>query len=313
MPSKRSRLVVTTFKIRRLISHVLKGNSPDLSPNGIEALRRKTEKTARMFGKLPKGMIIHPNPLEKIYAEWISLPESPDGKAILYFHGGGYVIGSPQSHRIHVSKIVSGTGIRAFLFDYRLAPEHPFPAALDDALKVYDHLLSIGLKPSDIVFMGDSAGGGLCLATLGTLKDAGKPLPSGAVALSPWTDLTCSAQSLKTNLKKDPMTWEGSCLVFSEYYCGGHDPVNPKISPLFDDLDGLPPLMIFAGEDEVMRDDAIRYAEKATQSGTEVSLTVGAGMFHCYPVMSPLFPEAKKAMGEICGFIRRRLDMKRET
>lgn len=310
MPSKRSQLVVNAFKIRRLVSRSLKGKKPDLSPSGIVALRRKTEKMSRIFGRLPREIIIKPDPLKNLYGEWISVTDSPPGKAILYFHGGGYVIGSPPSHRIHVSKVVRGTCIRAFVFDYRLAPEHPFPAALDDALETYNNLLKNELDPSDILFMGDSAGGGLCLATLWALKDIGKPLPAGAVALSPWVDLTCSAPSLVTNFKKDPMTWEGSCPIFSKYYCGGHDPTDPKVSPLFGDLGGFPPLLIFAGEDEVLRDDAIRFAEKAERSGTKVILRVEAGMFHCYPVMSPLFPEAKEAMGEICAFIRERLDVR---
>lgn len=286
----------------------MKGRQPDLSPDGIILLRRKTERMSSLFGKLPNEIIVHPDPVDNIYAEWVSTTASPEEKAILYFHGGGYVIGSPPSHRVHVSKAVRGSGFKAFVFDYRLAPEHPFPAALEDALGAYGHLIHLGYKPGNLVFMGDSAGAGLLLSTLLALKNKGEPLPAGAIALSPWTDLRCTAPSLTSNFARDPMTWEGSCDIFSRYYCGDQDPANPWISPLYGDLDHLSPLLIFAGNDEVLRDDAIRFADKAREAGTDVTLRVGTGMFHCYPVMSPLFPEAKEAMEEICRFIAEKLN-----
>jgi len=286
----------------------MKGRQPDLSPEGIILLRSKTEKMSSLFGKLPKEIVIHPEPVNDMYAEWVSTTASPKKKAILYFHGGGYVIGSPPSHRVHVSKAVKGSGFNAYVFDYRLAPEHPFPAALEDALCANDHLINLGYNPGNLVFMGDSAGAGLLLATLLALKDKGEPLPAGTIALSPWTDLNCTAPSLISNINRDPMTWEGSCKIFSRYYCGDQDPENPWVSPLYGNLDRLPPLLIFAGNDEVLRDDAIRFAEKAREAGTEVTLRVGMGMFHCYPVMSPLFPEAKEAMQEICDFIAEKLN-----
>lgn len=223
-------------------------------------------------------------------------------KVILFFHGGGYVSGSCSDHRVHVSKFVRGAGVGALLFEYRLAPEHPFPAALDDALEVYQWLLEQGILPHNIVFAGVSAGGGLCLATLLALKKRSIPLPAAAVVLSPWTDLRCSGKSYHRNAKKC-LSPQGSWTAFSSFYAGGHDPGLPLISPLYGDLHDLPPLLIFTGENEILYDDAVSFASKAQECGVKVTLRVGKGLFHCYPVCAPLFPEATRALDEICTFI----------
>jgi acetyl esterase/lipase len=223
---------------------------------------------------------------------------------MLYAHGGGYVIGSARGHRPHVAKFVKGSGTSALVVDYRLAPEHPFPAALEDTLAAYRFLLAQGMSSSNIVLAGDSAGGGLCLATLLALRDKDLPLPAAAAVLSPWTDLKCTGASLEANRHVDTLTWLESWTVFSKYYVGDNDPENPWISPLYGDLHALPPILIYVGADELLLDDSTRFAEKATEAGVDVTLRIGEGMFHCYPVCSPLFPEAKEAMQEICSFIR---------
>jgi epsilon-lactone hydrolase len=214
------------------------------------------------------------------------------------------VVGSCPAHRSIVAKFVKGSDLGALLFGYRLAPEHPFPAALDDAVAAYRWLLAQEVSPSQIVFVGDSAGGGLALATLIALRDQNLPLPAAAVALSPWTDLKCSGESYRTKLKVDPATWPGSWEVFSKYYAKDQDPGLPWISPLYGDLTGLPPILIYVGTDEILLSDSTRFAEKAQAHGVDVTLKVGEGMFHCFPVCAPLFREATQAMAEIAIFIK---------
>jgi acetyl esterase/lipase len=201
-----------------------------------------------------------------------------------------------------VSKFVKGSGRGALLFEYRLAPEEPYPAALEDSLKAYKWLLDQNINPKNIVFVGDSAGGGLCLAALLAIRDRGVTLPAAAVAYSPVTDLKCMGESHKTKVKVC-LSPEGMAEAIAKHYAGEEDPGLPYISPLNGDLRGLPPLLLFAGEDETLYDDAVRFTEKARQAGTTVTLRIGKGLFHCYPAMAPLFPEASKAMEEICRFI----------
>lgn len=303
MPSFKSRLFIFAMKNSHLLRFQLKRRNTVDENTSIPKLRTDTEKSAKMLGKLPKEIEVSPVKIDNVYAEWIRSNDAAKNKAILYFHGGGYVIGSCVAHRAVVAKFVQGSGINALVFDYRLAPEHPFPAALDDSLTAYNHLLKEGYSASDIVFVGDSAGGGLCLATLLAIKDKGLPLPAAAVALSPWTDLTNSGESLITNAEVDALTWKDSWNVFSRYYAGDNDSKLPYISPLFGDLNELPPMLIYIGGDELLRDDSTRFAQKAKDAGVDVTLKIGEGMFHCYPACSPLFPEAKQAMEHICDFI----------
>jgi monoterpene epsilon-lactone hydrolase len=304
MPSLQSRLFLFVLRHRHLLRFQLKRRATIDWNTSIPQLRQEAEKSSKLFGKLPKGIEVSPITIDGLSAEWIIPSRATKDKVILYFHGGGYVMGSCQAHRSIVAKFVKGSEVGALLFDYRLAPEHPFPAALEDSVTAYRWLLIKGVSPSHIVFVGDSAGGGLCLATLIALRDKGIPLPAAAVALSPWTDLKCTGESYRTKVKVDPLTWPESWTVFSKYYAGDNDPCNPWISPYYGDLHGLPPILIYVGEDEVLLDDSTRFAEKAKDAGVDVTLKVGEGMFHCFPVCAPLFPEAKQAMDEICTFIK---------
>jgi epsilon-lactone hydrolase len=303
MPSLQSRLLRFVLKHRHLLQLQLTKTTIDWNTS-IPDLRQQVEKSAGMFGKLPARIEASPFSINGLSAEWIMPAAATKDKLILYFHGGGYVVGSCPAHRSIVAKFVKGSGVGALLFGYRLAPENPFPAALEDSLAAYRWLLAKGVSPSHIVFVGDSAGGGLCLATLIALRDQGIPLPAAAVALSPWTDLKCTGESYRTKIKVDPATWEGSWTVFSKYYVQDNDPCSPWISPLYGDLHGLPPILIHVGEDEVLLDDSIRFAAKAKDAGVDITLKVGEGMFHCFPVCTPLFPEARQAMDEICIFIK---------
>jgi monoterpene epsilon-lactone hydrolase len=307
MPSLRSRLLLLMFKYRHLFSFRRKRETIDWNTNSsILRFRQECEKGAARFGKIPAGIEVSPVTIDGLSAEWILPSQATKDKAIFFFHGGGYVSGSCSDHRIHVAKFVKGSLIGALLFEYRLAPEHPFPAALNDSVTAYRWLLAQGVSSSNIVFAGDSAGGGLCLATLLALKDQGIPLPAAAVAISPWTDLKCTGASYRSNARKC-LSLEGTWTAFSKHYVGDHDPGLPWISPLYGNLRGLPPIMIYVGGDEILRDDSVRFAEKAKGAGVDVTLRVGEGLFHCFPVCAPLFPEATQAMDEICAFIKMRL------
>jgi epsilon-lactone hydrolase len=305
MPSIRARLLISLLKHRHLFRGRLRRPVIDRNTSMTE-LRDSAERAVARFSGLPKGVDIEPFTIETtntadLAAEWIK-PEGCDHTStILYFHGGGYVVGSLNSHRGAVAKFVRKSGIRALHFQYRLAPEHPFPAALDDAIAAYSWLLAQGARAEKIVFLGDSAGGGLCLATLLALQDREITLPAGACAMSPWTDLACTGNSYS---RKDDLAPEGSFQVFSSHYAQSHPVNHPLISPLYGDLAGLPPLMLCAGDAEAMMDDSTRFAAKAEAAGVRVRLLLGKGMIHCYPVFSPLFPEAQQALEEICGFLQ---------
>ncbi len=235
MQSIKSRIILGLLQHRHLFKFRLHQKPFNGSLNGIRQLSRETEDAGIKFGKLPKETEIVPVTIGAMYAEWVKFPGTSDDKVLLYFHGGMYVLGSPQSHRVHVVKFVKGSGIKALVFDYSLAPEHPFPESLNDALEAYDYLLSQGFEPKKIVFAGDSAGDGLCLATLLALKEKGIPLPSAAAVLTPWTDLTLSGNSCRSNADVC-LSPRGSAELCSEYYTGSSDRRNPLISPLFGDL-----------------------------------------------------------------------------
>ena len=236
-------------------------------------------------------------------AEWIAAPGAELG-AILYLHGGAYTLGSINTHREMVARLSRSTGMRALIINYRLAPEHPYPAALEDATTAYRWLLAQGNDPARILIAGDSAGGGLTLAALIALRDAGEPLPAGAVCLSPWTDLTCSGDSIQTKAQDDLILTLENLSRSARSYAGEHDLRSPLISPLFADLSGLPPLLIQVGTDEILLDDARRIVEKAQTAGVDVTLEIWEEMFHVFQMVS-IMPGTKKALGQIGDFVAR--------
>lgn len=306
MSSLRSRIFLFVLRNRHLLNFRLKKETSVDWATSLPEVRRNAEKSSKMFGKLPKGIEAFPVAIGGLSAEWIQPPQGVKDKVILYFHGGGYVLGSIEAHRGIVAKFVKGSGVAALSFNYRLAPENPFPAALDDGVAAYRWLLTEGVAASRIVFAGDSAGGGLCLATLVALRDQGIPLPAAAVTLSPWTDLKNTGESLRTNAKSC-LAPTDSWVACSRHYAGEMDPGLPWISPLYADLHGLPPLLVYAGSDETLLDDSTRFAAKAKEAGVDVTLKVGDGMCHCYPACAPLFPEATQAMNEIFAFVKSRI------
>jgi monoterpene epsilon-lactone hydrolase len=238
-------------------------------------------------------------------AEWVCPHDPLDERAIFYLHGGSYTMGSLDSHRGLVGHIALASGMCVLIIDYRLAPEHPFPAALEDAAAAYHWLLEIGVPPENIAIAGDSAGGGLTMATLLSLRDEGIALPALAVLLSPWTDLAGTGESLTTLDQADPMLkWNEGLEINAAYYFGDNDPRSPLISPLYADLHGLPPLLIQVGSNEILLDDATRLADQARQSDVDVTLQVWEGMWHVWHPWAGLVPESQQALDEISAFIR---------
>jgi monoterpene epsilon-lactone hydrolase len=239
-------------------------------------------------------------------AEWLSPPGARPDAAVLYLHGGGYVIGSPRSHRHLAAAIGVAAKSHVLLPDYRLAPEHPFPAAVDDAVAAYRWLLDRRIAPARIVIAGDSAGGGLTVATLLALRDAGMPLPAAGVCISPWIDLTCGGGSYTTRAEADPIVKRASVGDMATAYLAGKDPKTPLASPLFADLRGLPPLLIQVGDAEVLLDDAVQLAECARKAGVDATLDVQDAMIHVWHWFFPMLDEGQAAIDRIGDFVRTR-------
>lgn len=302
MPSPKSKLFNFLMRHRHLFKGKLKKEVFDMKTS-IEAFREECEKGAEKFGKLPENVKVKHEKINGLNAEWIIPNGADENKIILYVHGGGYVSGSCNDHRSVVSKFAEYCGITCLQFEYRLAPEHPFPAGLNDSVNIYKHLLSKGFLPCNLVIAGESAGGGLTLALLLALKEKHIQMPAAAVAISPWTDLTCSSNSYTTKGKVSVAPTD-SWLVFRNHYIGNNSPELPLISPLFGDLQGLPPIFINSGEDDELFDDGEKFYLKAKEAGVDVAFKSGKGMIHCYPLLAPLIPEATDAMNEIVNFIK---------
>jgi acetyl esterase/lipase len=245
--------------------------------------------------------------------EWISPTDAPRDKAILYFHGGGFRIGSVTSHRDLIAQIAVASGCRVLAVNYRLAPEHRFPAALDDAQAAYDWLLGQGFEPGKIAFAGDSAGGNLVLAALVSLRERWLPLPAAAVLMSPWTDLAATGASYASRAEADPIHQRPIILALAKNYLGGEgDPCDPLASPLYANLSDLPPLLIQVGDRETVLDDSVMLADKARALGVEVDLQVWDGMIHVFQMFGTELPEAHRAIADIAGFLDRHLHIKAE-
>jgi acetyl esterase/lipase len=213
-------------------------------------------------------------------AQRITPPRARDGRHILFLHGGGYVSGSAQLYRNLTWRFAGAAGAPLYFLDYRLAPEHPFPAAVDDAFDGYCGLVDLGADARQIVLLGDSAGGGLVFALLLRLRDAQAPLPGAVVALSPWTDLALTGESLRRNAEADPMLEAAAVPRLAEFYLVGADPRTPWASPLYGDLAGMPPSLIEVGSDEILLDDSVRLAERLEAAGSPVTLEIWPRMPH---------------------------------
>jgi monoterpene epsilon-lactone hydrolase len=248
-----------------------------------------------------------------VEGEWISPADAPLDKAILYFHGGGFRIGSVASHRDLIAQIAVASGCRVLAINYRLAPEHRFPAALDDALAAYGWMLGQGLTPGNVAFAGDSAGGNLVLAAMLALRERGLPLPIAAVLMSPWTDLEATGTSYVSRAEADPIHQRPMILALAKNYLGGQgDPCDPLVSPLYADLAGLPPLLIQVGDRETVLDDSVMLADLARAAGVDVHLEVWDGMIHVFQMFGAELPEAHQAIASIAQFLTRHLQTRNE-
>jgi len=236
-------------------------------------------------------------------------PGVRDDAVLLYLHGGGYVLGGPREYRGLTAEIGRSAGLPVLAIHYRLAPEHPFPAAVDDAVAAYRALLDEGLSASRIVVAGDSAGGGLAVAMQVAARDTGLPMPAGAVAISPWADLSCSGGSMTTKAAQDPSVTRDGLLRLAGHYLRGTPPGHPLASPVHADLTGLPPLLVQVGSAEILLDDSTRLAAAAAAAGVRVRLDAWPDMVHVWHFFSFLLPEARQAIQEAGAFLRACLEV----
>ncbi len=237
-------------------------------------------------------------------AEWIVAPEAQNDRVILYLHGGGYIIGSMRTHREMVSRLSRAAGARALGLDYRLAPENPFPAGLEDSIAAYRGLIAAGVDPAKIVIAGDSCGGGQTVSTLVALRYLGEPMPAAGVCISPWVDLANTGESMTTNAEVDPVVQKELLDFMAQLFLGERDRRTPLASPLYADLHGLPPLLIQVGSAETLLDDSARLAERAKAAGVEVTLDVWDDMVHVWHMFAPILPEGQRAIDRAGEFIR---------
>jgi epsilon-lactone hydrolase len=288
----RSRMIVGALA---LMEWMVKKNLDECA-----SYRRNLELFSKLIPRL-KNVSYRQENLGNIPAQWITPKKVQSDKLLYYLHGGGYLVGSMNTHRRLVSKISREAGIRAVGINYRLAPEHVFPAAVEDSVNGYQILLEKGYSPDKIVIAGDSAGGGLAISTLVSLKEKGLPMPAAAVCLSPWTDLEATG---KTNINgcEDILDYSKVKLV-AQLYTGNKNLRHPLASPIYADLSGLPPLYIQVGSSEVLLDDAVRLHKKALAYGVNSLLEEWKGLFHVWHAYDFILPEASTAIKKIAAFI----------
>jgi acetyl esterase/lipase len=281
---------------------------PDTSILGWKEFRALYDELGKQF-PLPADVTVEKTDIGGVRAEWLRAQDARDDAVILYFHGGGYVIGSNDSHR-HLNAALSvAAGVAVLALDYRLAPEHPFPAAVEDAVSAYQSLLERDIAPNRIAIGGDSAGGGLTVATLVALRERGLPLPAAGICLSPWVDLTMTAESYATKAEADPMVARESVTRMAQAYLNDQDARTPLASPLFADLVGLPPLLIQVGTDEVLLDDSVSLARRAKEAGVAAELEVWDEMIHVWHYFYPMLSEARDAINRIGAFVRAQMKL----
>jgi len=296
MPSSEALSLIETFRTELRESGVFTGD--------LSQARKVWDGYSEIVPAYSSGDEIREVEDGSIRGEWVTHPASREERIVLHFHGGGYVIGHPRTYRNFNARIAEGARARVFSVDYRLAPEHPFPAARDDCLAAYRWALDRAVPAGQIAFVGESAGGGLVLATLLAAKDAGLPLPNSAVAISPWVDLTNSGDSHKLNRDIDAMIAPGLLDAWAKEYMGGADLKDPGCSPLFGDVSGLPPTYLLVGGAETLLDDARRLFMKLSSAGVETSIDVATGMPHNWPLFAYAIPEGEASMARVGAFFR---------
>ncbi|HWD67513.1 MAG TPA: alpha/beta hydrolase [Caulobacteraceae bacterium] len=269
----------------------------------IAQRRARMEAYARRVPPPPAGTVIVQKALGAVPAERLARPLSNSDRVVFFLHGGGYITGGPRLYRQVTWRIAQAARAAVITVDYPLAPEHPFPAAVDAAFAAWRALLAEGFDPRRCAILGDSAGGGLALSLALKLRDEGVPLPAAVVAMSPWTDLAITGPSARAGAS-DPMLQADELGPMAAQYLAGADPRNPYASPLYGDLHGLPPILIQVGDDEILRDDATRMAEKLDNAGCAVALEIWPRMPHVWHAFAPILPEARRAITRIGEFVR---------
>ncbi len=276
---------------------------PDTADYSIAENRAFYDRAEQAF-EVAAEITVEPVDVAGRAGEWLRPPACRNGAAVLYLHGGGYVIGSIRSHRHLAADIARAAEAAVLLVDYRLAPEHPYAAAVDDAVAAYRWLLERGHAGAAIAIAGDSAGGGLTVASLLSARDAGLPMPAAGVCLSPWTDLTMSGDSHASRRTRDPLVKAADLRRYGAAYLAGTEPTAPLASPLFADLAGLPPLLIQVGDDEVLLDDATELEARAKAAGVDATLEVWSEMIHVWQWFAQRLPEGREAIDRIGAYIK---------
>ena len=270
----------------------------------LVALRNHYEEIDQRKFSVPSDVKRVPVDAGGVRGEWVDVPESQSDRVLLYLHGGGFALRFPNMHARFSARACGAIGARTLLVDYRLAPEHPFPAAVDDCLASYRWLLAQGVAPRNIVIAGDSAGANLTLVTLLGAKVIGAPLPACAFVVSPPVDLTMSSTSVIENERSDAVFRLATLLLLRGRYVSADRLLDARVSPLFGDLAGLPPLLLQAGTRELLRDESVRFAERARAAGVDVELELWHGMQHCFQIL-PFLPESGRAIESIARFVAR--------
>lgn len=292
----------------RLVIKALRKNKANQREQSVTAYRQGLEGAIVALPDISSELTIAPEQIEHVSAEWIRLKDSVEDSVVLYFHGGGYIAGSASISKFFAAQFAERIKSPLLLFDYGLAPEKPFPEAIDDAVLVYRWLIETeGIHPNHIAFFGESAGGGLVFATLVKLRGMNIDLPATAVCLSPWVDLALTGESMKTKAEKDPILSEEEMVFLVKQYVGNHDPKDPLISPLYADLHDLPPLFLQVGTAEMILDDALRIAKKAEEAGVDVTLDAWEDMPHVFSLFFQYAPESRKAIERVCNHLSKYL------
>jgi acetyl esterase/lipase len=295
---------MTVSQLDSLIT-LLRSRPAPATEDVIES-RARFEKMGAFLGGAPDARCEKVD-VDGVPAEWVSAADVDASRAVLYLHGGGYAIGSINTHRRLAFDISAASGARVLLLDYRLAPEHPFPAAVDDAATAWRWLLRQGFAANKLAIAGDSAGGGLTIATLVNLRDRKLGLPACAVAISPWIDLEGIGTSMTARSAQDPMVQKAGLTWMADMYLAGKDARTPLAAPLHADLSGLPPVLVQVGTAETLLDDATRIAERLHSAGGEVKLSVWPNMLHVFPLFAPILTEGRDGCLEIGQFMRARM------
>ena len=277
-----------------------------LNIDDVDSFRKMMGGSAGFGPGIPADVKVESLEISGVSCEWISFADSSADRAMVYFHGGGYIVGGFDSHHGIAWRLAKASGLKVLLVDYRLAPENPFPAAVEDATACYRWLLDEGYLPEQLMIGGDSAGGGLAVAVLVNIKNLGLSQPSAAVLMSPWVELTVSGDSMDGNAKADPMLSRAALEFFAKNYLGDLDRKATLASPLFADLSGLPPMLIHVGSTEVLRSDAERLVEKIKQANGNAVLEIWPAMPHVFQLLAGWIPEGKDAVEKLGSFMRNR-------